>query len=53
MASPKELAVEAKNEGNKHFAAHDWLAAIDSYTKAIELDNTVPTYYSNRAQVFP
>jgi serine/threonine-protein phosphatase 5 len=51
MATPKEQAVALKNEGNKAFAAHDWLSAIDFYTKAIELDDTVPTYYSNRAQV--
>lgn len=53
MATPKEQAVGLKNDGNKAFAAHDWFSAIDFYTKAIELDDTVPTYYSNRAQVFP
>lgn len=51
MTTAKEQAVALKNEGNKAFAAHDWLSAIDYYTKAIELDDTVPTYYSNRAQV--
>jgi len=50
MSSPKEQAVAFKNDGNKAFAAHDWLSAIDFYTKAIELDGTQPTYYSNRAQ---
>ncbi|KAH8598012.1 serine/threonine-protein phosphatase-like protein 5 [Bisporella sp. PMI_857] len=50
MSSPKEEAVAFKNEGNKAFAAHDWPAAIQSYTKAIELDGSHPTYYSNRAQ---
>jgi serine/threonine-protein phosphatase 5 len=52
MSSPQEEAVAFKNEGNKAFAAHDWVQAIDCYTKAIELDDTQPTYYSNRAQVF-
>lgn len=51
MSSPQEQAVAFKNDGNKAFAAHDWLAAIDFYTKAIELDDTVAAYYSNRAQV--
>jgi serine/threonine-protein phosphatase 5 len=53
MSSPEEKAVAFKNEGNKAFAAHDWVKAIDCYTKAIELDDKQPTYYSNRAQVFP
>jgi serine/threonine-protein phosphatase 5 len=47
----KERAVALKNEGNKAFAKHDWPTAIDFYTKAIELDDTQPTYYANRAQV--
>lgn len=51
MPSREEEAVALKNEGNKAFAAHDWLGAIDLYTKAIELDDQKPTYYSNRAQV--
>jgi serine/threonine-protein phosphatase 5 len=51
MSSPQEQAVALKNEGNKAFAAHDWPKAIELYTKAIELDGTVATYYSNRAQV--
>ncbi|KAB8289958.1 hypothetical protein EYC80_010285 [Monilinia laxa] len=50
MTSREEEAVALKNEGNKAFAAHDWLGAIDLYTKAIELDDQKPTYYSNRAQ---
>lgn len=51
MSTPVEKAVAFKNEGNKAFAAHDWVKAIDLYTKAIELDDKQPTYYSNRAQV--
>lgn len=51
MSSPQEQAVALKNEGNKAFAEHDWPKAIELYTKAIELDDTVATYYSNRAQV--
>lgn len=51
MATPEEEAVGLKNEGNKAFANHDWITAIDFYTKAIEIDPKVPAYYSNRAQV--
>ncbi|KAH6715194.1 serine/threonine-protein phosphatase-like protein 5 [Leptodontidium sp. MPI-SDFR-AT-0119] len=50
MTSSEEQAVAFKNDGNKAFAAHDWPTAIDFYTKAIELDDQKPTYYSNRAQ---
>jgi serine/threonine-protein phosphatase 5 len=51
MTSPEEQAVAFKNDGNKAFAAHDWPAAIALYTKAIELNDKEPVYYSNRAQV--
>jgi serine/threonine-protein phosphatase 5 len=53
MSSPEEQAVAFKNEGNKAFVAHDWPTAIDFYTKAIDLNDKEPAYYSNRAQVFP
>jgi serine/threonine-protein phosphatase 5 len=51
MATAVEQAVALKNEGNTAFAAHDWPKAIEFYTKAIELNDKEPTYYSNRAQV--
>lgn len=44
-------AVDLKNKGNKAFAAGDWPSAIDFYTKAIELNDKEPTFYTNRAQV--
>jgi len=53
MASAEERAQAFKNDGNKAFAAHDWVTAIDCYTKAIKLNDEEPTYYSNRAQVCP
>lgn len=51
MASAVDQATAFKNDGNKAFAAHDWLKAIDLYTKAIELNGKEPTYFTNRAQV--
>ncbi|KAI0381854.1 Metallo-dependent phosphatase-like protein [Hypomontagnella monticulosa] len=50
MASAVEQATAFKNDGNKAFAAHDWPKAIDLYTKAIELNDKEPTYFTNRAQ---
>lgn len=50
-AEDKAKAVELKNQGNDAFKKHDWPSAIDFYSKAIELDDTEPAYYSNRAQV--
>lgn len=47
----KAKAVELKNQGNDAFKKHAWEAAIESYTKAIQLDDSEPTYFSNRAQV--
>lgn len=51
MATPEEKATELKNQGNKAFAAHNWPAAIDFYSKAIELHDKDPAFWSNRAQV--
>ena len=51
MATTEEKATDLKNQGNKAFAAHDWPTAIDFYSKAIELNDQEPTYWSNRAQV--
>lgn len=47
----KAKAVDLKNQGNDAFKKHDWPTAIDFYSKAIELDDTQPTYFANRAQV--
>lgn len=49
--SDKEGAVVLKVEGNKAFASHDWIAAIDFYTKAIEKYDQDPSFFCNRAQV--
>ncbi|KAF6827444.1 serine threonine-protein phosphatase 5 [Colletotrichum plurivorum] len=50
MSTPEERATALKNEGNKAFAAHDWPTAIELYTKAIELNDKEPTFFTNRAQ---
>lgn len=47
----KAKAVALKNQGNEAFKKHDWAGAIDFYSKAIEVDDTEPTYFANRAQV--
>lgn len=52
-ADDKAKAVALKNQGNEAFKKHDWQTAVEFYTKAIELDDTDPTYYANRAQVGP
>ena len=50
----QEEAAKLKARGNKCFASHEWLDAIDFYTKAIDLYDQDPSYYCNRAQViFP
>jgi hypothetical protein len=51
MTSAVNQATALKNDGNKAFAAHNWLKAVELYTKAIELNNKEPTFYTNRAQV--
>ncbi|KAF3908731.1 hypothetical protein AA313_de0203036 [Arthrobotrys entomopaga] len=52
MASTKADAAALKDKGNAAFAKKDWNEAIDLYSKAIELDPTVPAYFSNRAQAY-
>lgn len=49
--SDAEAATELKVKGNKAFAQHDWLAAVDFYTQAIEKNPKDPSFYCNRAQV--
>ena len=42
-------AIDLKNLGNDLFSKKKYGAAIDKYTEAILMDNTVSTFYSNRA----
>lgn len=44
-------AIEFKNKGNKAFSAGDFPAAVNFYSKAIELNDKEPTFFTNRAQV--
>lgn len=44
-------AVDLKNDGNKAFASGDYPAAVELYTRAIQLKDDEPTFYTNRAQV--
>lgn len=46
-----EEANELKFKGNNCFSRHEWLNAIEFYTKAIDLHDQDPSYYCNRAQV--
>ena len=44
-------AVDLKNRGNEEFAAGNFPAAVTWYSKAIELNDKEPTFFTNRAQV--
>ena len=44
-------ATELKNKGNEAFKKQDWPAAVDWYTKAIDVYDKEPSFYTNRAQV--
>ncbi|KAK7546247.1 Metallo-dependent phosphatase-like protein [Phyllosticta citricarpa] len=45
-----EDAVALKEQGNKAFKERNWPAAVDFYSKAIELHDKEPSFYTNRAQ---
>lgn len=52
MATAGEKAATAlKLQGNKAFASHDWIQALDLYSKAIEEYDQDPSFFCNRAQV--
>ena len=47
----QEEATALKNKGNDAFKAQDWATAVEFYTKAIDLYDEEPSFYTNRAQV--
>ena len=49
--SDKEKALALKQKGNAAFSKHDWPAAVDFYTQAIDAYDQEPSFFSNRAQV--
>jgi serine/threonine-protein phosphatase 5 len=50
-SSDVEAATALKQQGNKAFARHDWPAAVDFYSQAIDKHDKDPSFFSNRAQV--
>ena len=46
-----EEALALKKKGNEAFSKHEWLNAVDFYTKAIESYDSDPVFFSNRCQV--
>lgn len=48
----REGALAKKAEGNKFFKARDLERAVEMYSQAIELDNTDPTFFSNRSACY-
>lgn len=51
-AEDKKRSLELKAEGNEHFAKKEWLQSLESYTAAIEANQTDATFYSNRSACF-
>ncbi|KAI3402545.2 PPT1 [Candida oxycetoniae] len=50
MTKAREDAVKLKDQGNQYLKENKYEEAIESYTKAIELDSENAIFYSNRAQ---
>jgi len=51
-AEDRSAAETLKQAGNAHMSAKAYTEAIESYTRAAELDPTNPVYYSNRAAAY-
>ena len=52
MATSAELAQEAKAKGNASFQAGNFTAAVEHFTKAIELSPSDAVLYSNRSGAY-
>jgi stress-induced-phosphoprotein 1 len=48
----KQKAIDLKNQGNTAYSNKKYKEAIDLYSKAIKLDDTDPTFYSNRCAAY-
>ena len=46
------MSVQLKEQGNDYFKKGDYNTAIVCYSKAIEITNSNPTYYLNRAKCY-
>jgi tetratricopeptide (TPR) repeat protein len=45
-------ALQFKEKGNAEFKKGNFIAAIEQYTKAIEIDSSDASFYANRAACF-
>ncbi len=52
MVSKNSTALAFKAEGNSHFKAKSYAAAIEQYTKAIDADSQDVTFFSNRSACY-
>jgi tetratricopeptide (TPR) repeat protein len=48
----RQQSVELKRKGNEYFEKKEWHAALDFYTKAIALNPTDASFYSNRSACY-
>ena len=46
------MAEDFKNQGNDYFKKQNFKKAIECYTKAIHLNRSEPTFYTNRASAY-
>jgi len=52
MSDNKAKALEAKKEGNGFYKQKKWNEAIEAYSRAIELDDTEVSFFSNRSACY-
>ena len=45
-------AADFKAEGNKHLQSGNYEAAIEAYSKAIDIDSTDKVFFSNRSAAY-
>jgi hypothetical protein len=52
MTGDNEHALQLKNKGNELFKKRDWLGAIGQYTLAIQVTDSNPILFANRASCY-